>query len=256
MKPKYKMPNGVTVYHFCMEKAIPYNNVHRSIRYRLKKYPEKSLDEIISDVIEIYLKLYQNKKIINFIKKMEETNFNILLISKTLNIEWRALYKVVGYGFSKREAFYILWFLYDIKSSTGRISISKKQILKLIELQKRYKFDGKVDLRFIFVLVKMEDEKALNYLLNVRSKTIKGIIRKNVFNDDYYRNYGEDILSELIMQEWVLYQKIYLNNIPQIMKYLNKTAKYAVINYVNNDKDKICLMYNDAYLANCDYLED
>ena len=66
-----------------------------------------------------------------------------------------------------------------------------------------------------------------------------------MYSWNYLENHFNDILNEVSFKEYQLYKRICLNNIPQIIKYLNTVAKYTVINYVRNDQYKTCLHLED-----------
>ncbi len=236
---KYFYKN-MTIYQFCKKNNLIYSNVRFSIDYYLKIDRDKELDDIIEMVITKYLKLNKDKKIINFINKIDKTNdYNFLAISKELNIEYCAMYRIFRRGFSKKEAFYIVWFLNDVITKKGRISISKKRIEEFEKLYYNKNYNEDTNILDALVMVKFGDMEAVNFLLNKRIPSILKIIKKNIFNKDYYKANVEDIKNEIWLKEVSLYKKICLNNIPQITKYLNIHARYTIIDYLKNNNNNL-----------------
>ncbi|MCM1053499.1 MAG: hypothetical protein NC483_05960 [Ruminococcus sp.] len=236
----------MTVWKYCKINNLNYDCVRYSIKYFNDKDDTKNLNDIIEMVITKFLRLYENKRIIKFIENLEESNnYNFLAISKELNIEYQAMYRVYKEGFTKKSAFYIVWFLHDILTKNGKISISKKRIKEFKEIYYNKNFDDDTNLLDVFVMVKLGSSEALNYLVSKRSPNILSIIKRNVFNKDYYKSYFDDIKNEVLLNELKLYKNIYLNNIPQIIRYLNIHAKYRVIDYLKNNKNVYCISLDE-----------
>ncbi len=255
MKCKYILKNGQKLYSYCTENHLSYGCISFMVRYYSKKWVKKNLEEIINYVLDKYIKRKRNNDIIAFIKNIEERNIvSLLNIATTLNIEYNAMRRVQKYGFSKKEAFYIVWFLYDRINKSGKISISNKKIVEFIDIYNTIEFDIENELMVIILFIKLGNNEAKEYLLRRRQRIIMNIINRNIYNRLYYQNNKEDIFSEIMLNELKLYNNIYLNNIPQIMKYLNIHAKYAVIKYINNDKEKNNVHFEDSIFENkCRY---
>jgi len=104
------------------------------------------------------------KRIINFIKWMEKTNtYRFTEISEVLNIEFASLNKLYKKGFSKKEAFNIVWFLKDKVNIKGKLAISNNQVKKFINLYQNkntsieYK-EGKLNVKSNLLASIIEDE--------------------------------------------------------------------------------------------------
>lgn len=256
--------NNSKVYSYCKEEMLCYSSVTSSIRYYQKKYENLDLDKTINFVIKKHLNLKNKKRIINFIKWMEKTNtYRFVEITEVLNIEFASLNKLYKKGFSKKEAFNIVWFLSDKKNRNGKLAISNKQIKKFTNLYYDKNYDGNTDFIYLFVLYRLGNNDVLNYIPEKRAKIIEKIIYQetkkfsvNIRNQ--IKNDIDDLKQDIYLKEYTyLYKNICLNGINAILRYLEIYARYYVIRDANKklETSSISLDYvDDTGRCGYDYL--
>jgi len=240
--------NESKVYKICKDEMLDYGCVTSSIRYYKKKYNDLELNKIINFVIKKYIKLKDKKRIINFIKWMEKTNtYRFIEISEVLNIEFSSLNKLYKKGFTKKQAFNIVWFLSDKVNNKGKLAISNKLVRKFIAMYNQKTYNANTDFIYLFVLYRLGIEDALNLIPQKRYKVIENIIysetkrfseniRNQVLND------LEDLKQEIYIKESsYLYKNICLNGLKSILRYLEIYARYYVIDNANKKLQENCI---------------
>ena len=211
-----------TLYYFCKNNQLNYRNVVRSLLYYQNKNSDYSIDFLIKKVIEKYLKIKENKRIIFFIHNLEKTQkWNFNLISRSLNIEYSSLYRVYHRGFTKREAFYIVWFLYDSVSVNHKIKVSNSKLKEFISIYQSKNYTSNMPFLFLLVLYKIDKRKILDVLLQKREKQLTRFLQSLLSNSSEI----EDLKQDILLHELTLYDKLALNHVGQIMRYLNLHAK-------------------------------
>ncbi len=236
------------VYSYCKQEMLDYENVLSSIRYYRKKYEDMELNKIINLVIKKHLNIKNKKRIINFIKWMEKTNtYRFAEISEVLNVEFASLNKLYKKGFSKKEAFNIVWFLKDKVNKKGKLAISNNQVKKFINLYQNKNYDENTDFIYLFVLYRNGVNEVLNYIPQKRLKTIKKIIYRETtkFSNDIrnqVKNDVDDLVQDIYLRECsFLYKNICFNGLNSILRYLEIYARYYVINDVNKKLRENCV---------------
>ena len=233
MKKKYFYDN-ITVYKYCKVNELPYSNITYSFRYYMKK-EIYSLDKIIEKIISKYLVKRERIKIIRFVNNLEISNkYNFSLISRYLNLDYFAMWKLCKLGFSKKEAFYIVWFLSDKTNKKEKKTISLHKLKDFLSIINNNQINEQTPFMYLITLFKMGNIEASNYLLLQRLHILEIIVKKNMRLRQIKMEYFDDFKQEVIMNEMMLYSKIVLNVDLQIYKYLNIYAKYKVINLVKS----------------------
>lgn len=250
MQKKYFF-NDFTVYKFCKLNELNYSSITYSFRYYIKK-SEETIDLIIEKVINNYIKRKERNKVIYFIRELEITGkYNFNLISRFLNLDYFSMYRLHKYGFSKRDAFYIVWFLSDKTNKKGFRTISLKRRKDFIAIYHSKKISKDTPFMFLITLYKMGIKNSTDYLIEKRNDTLTGIIRKGMKRKEIpLDRYFHDFSQEVLKNEFMLYSKITLNIDLQIFKYLNIYAKYMVYKLANIIKREQNILHLDDYNAN------
>ncbi|MCM1371004.1 MAG: hypothetical protein NC181_03845 [Clostridium sp.] len=222
--------NGVKLYEYCEENFLNYKLLRKSILYH-QKVKNLPLDTIISRVIKFYLRKKEfNKYKNNFEQINEYENFNVYRITKELNINYSAFYRLLKMGYSKKEIMYIIWFLHDKEENGLSISIGKLNYIKNIIDNNDYdSIDDFMVLLTLFKLGYISDEKLFNY----RIKYLKILITRYVTIYRIDRNLIEDIINDIYIYEHQLYFKLIANNIEQNIKYLNISTRWKIIDIIH-----------------------
>lgn len=237
MQKKYFWDN-ITVYKFCKLNELNYAGITLSFRYYIQR-SEDTLDLIIERVIDRYIKRKERNRVIQFIRQLEVTGkYNFNLISRFLNLDYFSMYRLHKSGFSKKDAFYIVWFLSDKINKKGAKTISLKKKKEFLTIYANPVFSKDVPFMFLIALYKMGNSNVAADLLKQRNSTLVGIVRKEMRFKKIDQKDFEDFKQSILLNELSLYSKIVLNNDLQIFKYLNICAKYTVYKLANIKKQE------------------
>lgn len=231
MKVKY-IHESLTVYKYCKQNCLKYNDVIRSILYYINKGNISNLNDVINKVLDKYMILKERKLISKTFLDVLNDNINVLYVCKVLNINRNAIYKVHDFGFSIRDSIIIIYFLSDLSKKEKSISIKRiNQIKQEIEFQS-YTNDISYLVCYYYLGYNTSDK-----IFSLINKMLKNLIYKSANNFGIKRiyNYIDDIMSDLFIKilQMLINKKILLSFSFQIKRYIYITTKFFIYEEMN-----------------------
>jgi hypothetical protein len=223
--------NNQSLRKFCDENSYSYLSIWRRIK-RMESNNTSNNDELIIKCINKYESKLQIDKISDIFNKLSNINSikEIKDICEFLKIDFDNFNDLVNMGLSYNQAINIIWYFGD-KNNNGELFINDIKIeyifLYINKLENNEIDVDDMDLYILIGIYKSELYDSRKEIILRENKYINSIISKicNSYNIQVNKNNIEDFQNEIKYYLLVVLSRISLNNMGQIIKYIDLSIK-------------------------------
>lgn len=232
--------NDMSVRRFCQENGYSYVAIIQRISSKSKKeHLEK--EKIINQSIKEYekkLEIKQINQIFNDLKENKE--LDIKKICKKLKISYTSYQSLLESGFTDEQAINLIWYFYESKDEEDNKEITDNQLVRLYKIIDSIKTNT-IDINEtdIYDLIGIFKSKLYDTRNEIILKQKKYIYKTaNTLMKEYGIKYNktteEELANEIRYYLLIFLERTNLNNLGQIIKFMNLTVKGYLRKYIKS----------------------
>lgn len=280
IRTKYYVTDDKTesLRNFCNKNGYSY----LAIYLRMKSLEQKGIfeekEKCMMYAIEKYERKLQIQKINNLFEELKQIkNMNdveLKEICKTLKINYDNIIDLVGMDFSLNQAVNIIWYFSDRKDNNDNKLISDKKLIEIFDMINKIKNSTEeemmnFELYDLIGIYKSELYDTRTAMLIKQKKYLRKIIWSlcQEYNIQLTKDDFEEFENEIKTYFMIVINRSHLNNIAQIIKYMDLSIKGYFRTYLKKQKQQMTYISLDEIQFNnekgtsnaktrLDYIED
>lgn len=254
--------NGIPLKDYCKDHGLNADSIRSSI-YRRKNTTDAPLQKIVNECVEKYEKNYKFKKIKNLFEELKQRKFmndeEQKRACELLKVNYDNVIYLVEMNFSLNQAINIIWYFSDRKDHNDNKLISDKKLREIFDMIDQIK--------------KIKDTEIINFelydLIGIYKSELydtrimmlirqKNYLRKIIFslcseyNIQVSKDNFKEFENEIVNDFMIMINRNCLNNVGQIIKYMDFTVKGYFRTYLKKQKQQMTYISLDEMLFNND----